>query len=189
MALVSLTPFGRGSTSNPTTQIQAIYDALRTLSTAGLDHTNFHPDAGIPEDYIDWDRHKHEDGTLADDCIGMSQLAKTTQVVFTHSPKTLVLFGFTLGVSLAHGDTYYVDFATTSRTKQAFPSGTIPVVFFSRYYTSVRDLEVRFVTTSVTSEGFEIACAEMIDSASAELGYFFYIAIGIAPGILLRSGV
>jgi len=197
MAVVILSAFGRGSVSAPATQIQAVYDSFRSLSNAGLTHLNFHPDAAIHESFIAWNRHQHADGSLADDSLSFSHIGSNS-VIFTQSAKTLVLFGLSrslasLGANLNESSSHSIRFMDTSLSGQAFAPGTVPVVMWSfTKSTSYPLYTYKGVLTSVTSEGFDLALTYVPgfswDDYDEDV-QVFYIAIGKAPGLLVRPEV
>lgn len=202
MGKISFVPFGRGSVSTGD-DIQDAYDALQGLSDGAIDWENFSAYAGISEKFFSWDRHNHEDGTLADGCIRLPQLkfdagnADACMLTFTHAPQCLVLFGFKtydqfFGEVTDEDTSLYVDFAETSRTRQAFYPGTVPCVLYSIYgaLTTATKLGHLFLLREVTSQGFTLTTGDFYyqTRSAACSGTLFYVAYGQAPGVVSQQG-
>lgn len=212
MAIISMPPFGRGAVSNITAHIDAIYDELRN---AELDWRNLHPQAGIHESFIAWHNgsgaHWHLDGSLGNFVLTQRHIDKTdgstnAEVLFTSSPKTLILFGhkdITFG-DLGNDDPIYIDFISTSEAQQAFAPGTEPLVFFMlrRTATEITGTTYPFKLhlVDVSSQWFAIDGTFLVDPTDDLdyglpdepedgdkgdiVGEIFYLAVGVAPGLI-----
>jgi len=212
MAIISMPPFGRGAVSSIAAHIDAIYDELRG---AELDWRNLHPQAGIHESYVAWHTgagaHWHLDKSLGnfvitnrhfDDTAG----ATNAEVLFTNSPKTLILFGHkevTWG-DLSNDDQIWIDFISTSEAQQSFVAGTVPQIFvmLRRTAAAITATTYPFMikVVDVTSQNFAVdgtflvdptedldygLPAEPDDGDKGEIaGEIFYVAIGVAPGLI-----
>lgn len=195
MGIVTYVPFGRGRVS-ATTHLSTPYTTLRTLSTANLDYRNFHPQAGISEHYFVWDRHNHQDGTLGLGVIRDTHLNRVTgteccQVLNTQGPKTLLLFG-TFGLEgYRWEDPVFVEFSSTSYSRQAFSPGTIPKILMSLscgVAASTGFLGASVWVTGVTSQGFTVDGIWLDDTNHGSFNVHqldvAYCAVGEAPGYL-----
>jgi hypothetical protein len=186
MAVITLAPLGRGGPS-VVTHLTTPYATLLALSGA-IPASAFAPDAGIAETWVDWNSHTHIDGSLADDCIKQGQFAAAARVLYSWSPKTLILFGST---HVSHGNTsshkVTLRFDGSSYAHQSFVTGTQPLVFLSAREnpgeTGAPILSL--VLLDVTSQDFSF----LISYATTILPFSFYVdylAFGVAPGLLLR---
>lgn len=191
MAVVTFTPFGRGGLAAKT-DISTPYGTLKTLSGA-IPSSCFSPFAGIPESWIQWDTHTHVDQTLSPDCLGQQQFGSTSRVLYAWTPKTLILFG-SVFVTFGSSATKVVDsqlvtvrFASTSWLHRAFPVGTRPMVFLSKREnpTDASLMPYQMFLKDVTSEDFSFLLSTRIYSIKTTF-YVDYLAIGVAPGYLLR---
>ena len=213
MAIISMPPFGRGAVSNITAHIDAIYDELRD---AELDWRNLHSQAGLHESFIAWHTgaggHEHLDGSLGNFILTDRHFDDTNsvtnaEVLFTNSPKTLVLFGHkevTWG-DLGEDDPIYIDFISTSEAQQSFVVGTIPTVFamLRRTDTHISATTYPFMLRVVdsSSQNFAVDGTFLVDPTDDEdyglpdepeppltkgsiIGEIFYIAVGVAPGLI-----
>lgn len=196
MGLVSFTPFGRGTVSS-TGHIDTPYTAIRDLSDTNIDWQNFHPLAGVSETYIIWDRHNHQDGTLGLAVIRAVNLVDTKsavdhcQVVFSQEAKTLALFGLHELFGTGWDSTIYVEFASTSLSRQSFALGTVPQIMLGVYVgygVSTGFLGANLWVTGVTSQGFTV---EGLWHDAGDTGLYAisdltlaYFAVGAAPGYL-----
>jgi len=197
MGIVNFTPFGRGSVS-AVTDIDTPYDTLRTLSNAGLNHSNFHPDAQIHEGYIDWDTHKHDDGSLGDSVLSATHFntaksgSTNAEVLHTQAPKTLTICGRSRSFRIdapTGRDPVYVDFGLTSYSRQTFMPGTVPVVLASIAKGATTTYAISMWVTDVMSAGFSVSFMNLTeDKTNANFGTIevSYLAIGTAPGYLSR---
>lgn len=198
MGLVTYVPFGRGRVS-ATPHLTAPYDTLRTLSTVHLDWRNFHPQAGISEHYLVWDRHNHQDGTLGLGVIRDNHLNRVTgteccQVLNTQVPKTLMLFGSYALYGSGWEEPFFIEFASTSYSRQAFSPGTIPQIAVS--FSVGISIATGFIgasawVTGVTSQGFTVEGIWLNDTNKGDFGTWdlggftvTYCAVGQAPGYL-----
>lgn len=213
MAIISMPPFGRGAISSITAHIDAIYDELRGAELdwknlhpqAGV-HESFvawHTGAGA---------HWHLDGSLGDFVLTNRHFqtvvgATNAQVLNTNSPKTLVLFGSKDVVwgDLGNDDPIYIDFISTSEAQQSFAPGTVPLVFITLRRTAAKitateyPFKVHVVDSS--SQNFAVDGTFLVDptedldyglpeepedpDTKGEIsGEIFYIAIGVAPGLI-----
>jgi hypothetical protein len=198
MGLVTYVPFGRGRIS-AASHLSTPYETLKTLSTVHLDWRNFHPQAGISETYLVWDRHNHQDGTLGLGVIRDNHLKRVTgaencQVLNTQAPKTLMLFGSYMLYGSGWGEPFFIEFASTSYARQAFSPGTIPQVMASFYVGA--SLHSGFIgasawVTGITSQGFMFSGIWLDDANKGDFGTVnmsgftvTYCAVGAAPGYL-----
>lgn len=213
MAIISMPPFGRGAVSSISAHIDAIYDDLRTVD---LDWRNLHPQAGIHESFVGWHTgaggHWHLDGSLGnfvltDRHFDDTSASTNAEVLFTNSPKTLVLFGHkdvTWG-DLGNDDPIYISFIATSEAQQAFAPGTVPLVFamLRRTAVNITATEYPFMIKVVdsSSQNFAVDGTFLVDPTDDEdyglpaepeapdtkgsiIGEIFYVAVGVAPGLL-----
>ena len=198
MGLVRFTPFGRGRTSNVANHLQGAYDTLKTLTNGNVDEDNLAPNAEIHESFFTWDTHKHTDGTLAADSLSFRHFDSTKEgagmarILYTHSPKTLILFG-KKNLYVIDGDSYEgeIDFATYSTTQQAFSPGTTPSVFLSVYDGTIVQFPWKLSVVSITSQSFSYRVSHLREEdVGGTIGggsdYIHFLAIGIAPGFLAR---
>lgn len=196
MGLVSFTPFGRGTVSS-TEHIDTPYTTIRELSDANLDWRNFYPLAGISESYIVWDRHNHQDGTLglavirSLNMVTAKHAADHSQVVFSQAPKTLGIFGRYQLSGTNWDNEVYVEFASTSFSRQSFTPGTIPQVMLGVYVgygASTGFLGANLWVTGVTSQGFTVGGLWHDPSNTGAYAIdeliLAYCAVGSAPGYL-----
>lgn len=213
MALISMPPFGRGAVSDITLYIDNVYDELRD---AELDWRNLHPQAGIHESFVAWHNdtgaHWHLDGSLGDFVITNRHFDDTSastnaEVLFTNSPKTLVLFGHKSVVwgDLGNDDPIYIDFISTSEAQQSFAPGTVPLVYMMlrRTEADITATEYPFMVRVVDSSSQYFAVdgtflvdptddgdyglpaePEEPDTKGTIEGEIFYVAVGVAPGLL-----
>lgn len=212
MSILSMPPFGRGALANLAAHVDAIYDEIKDVE---FDWQNLHPHAGIHESFVAWHTgagaHWHLDKSLGDFVLTQRHIddtdsATNAEVLFTSSPKTLVLFGHkevTWG-DLGNDDPVYIDFISTSESQQAFLTGTVPDVFFMLRRTAANITATTYPfklhLVDVTSQWFAIDGTFLVDptddgdydlpdepedgdkgSISGEL---FYVATGIAPGLI-----
>ncbi len=207
MSIATYKAFGRGSISSVADDIQANYDTLKALSALPLGQYCFHPNADIHEDFITWNSHTHEDGSLANGSIKDRHFNRThddddhSRVLFAHAPKTLFLFGEfdTPGYfDFDHGGvehSFDIDFASYSYAKVSFPAGTVPVVFASQKFggtafdpgTNPWSGHV----TSISSFGFTYTFLFHEDDLTGifnKTNTITFIAVGIAPGVILPLG-
>ena len=212
MSIISMPPFGRGAVSNLSAHIDAIYDELRA---AELDWRNLHPNAGIHESFIAWHNgagaHWHLDDSLGNFVItnrhfDATDSATNSEVLFTGSAKTLVLFGSKEVVwgDLGNDKTIYIDFVSSSIAQQSFVVGTVPMVFGMLRRTAANitatTYPFRVEVVDVSSQSFGIS-GTFLEDPTDDLDYglpdepeddskgtiegeFFYVAIGVAPGLV-----
>jgi hypothetical protein len=195
MGLVTYVPFGRGRVS-AASHLSTPYDTLKTLSTVHLDWRNFHPQAGISEHYLVWDRHNHQDGTLGLGVIRDSHLnrvsgAENAQVLNTQAAKTLMLFGFYALYGSDWEEDFFIEFASTSYARQAFSPGTMPLVsasFFVGVGAATGFIGASAWVTGVTSQGFTLSGIWLDDANHGAYAVsaltVTYCAVGAAPGYL-----
>lgn len=207
MSWLSFKPFGRGSDTSVSNNIQTPYDSLKGYSAASFGLRLFHPNAQVHEDFISWNTHNHEDGSLAIGSLRDVHFNKTktsadhSRVLFTHTPKTLFLFGekeipYGIKVDDDHLEySYYVDFATSSYFKQSFLQGTVPLVFASLKFVSDTGHPgtepYSYHVTSISSSGFTLTILFMEDDLDTTLYddmSITYLAVGVAPGALVAPG-
>lgn len=197
-------PFGRGSVSD-TDDFDVTYDDLYDLSDGEINWENFDPNAQIHESFFTWNRHQHLDNSLGRRVVSTNQLNRTKadadecRLMFSQASNCLVLFGkfvpsgdgIPVGRDPASGKTIelYVDFSSTSMSRQTFHPGTIPLVFCaSDRGTSGASIAYprKYVVVSATSVGFTLgSCAFMSPTEwTNEIHSIFYMAFGRAPGVL-----
>ena len=200
--------FGRGSDTSISSNFQDPYDELKTVSSAVLGQQMFHPNASIHEDFISWDRHNHEDGSLADGAIRFRHFNRTkssadhSRVLFTPNPKTLILFGeFSVPDNLVYNDSnlehsLFISFERTSFAGQSFILGTAPSVFAS-LKADITDMPTNkaklfsYHITDISSSGFVFTFLALQDDKSGshlDDMTVTYLAVGVAPGVLIPSG-
>lgn len=213
MAIINMPPFGRGAVSDMTMYIDHLYDELRLVE---FDWKNLHPQAGIHESFIGWHTgvggHEHLDGSLGNFILTDRHFDDTNsvtnaEVLFTNSPKTLILFGHkeVMWGDLGEDDPIYIDFISTSAAQQSFVPGTVPTVFAmlrrtaANISTVVYPFMLRVVDSS--SQNFAVDGTFLVDptddgdyglpdepeppvTKGSISGEIFYVAVGVAPGLI-----
>jgi hypothetical protein len=214
MSNVKFVPFGRGSTCS-TSHINEAFTTLRTLSMdvddGGLHPSNFSPQAGIPEELIDFGPHyntpghTHGKSALAKSSISSAQINTSSgheyqlPLAYAHSSGHLMLAGVSKTFNARHTKLIsdWVPFSDTSIQRLVFPYDTEPAVIVAPFldddeFGIAAEFPVRVVVKSVSHDGFSFVAGVYGDAmfiADDIRIQVMYIAIGQAPGYLAAPAV